>query len=136
MHLIATYLPVFILWAFRTSENVPSPFFEIKRYSTRHVIRIKFKIGTYCAFLLFILITELQTSKDHRSAQSANLLRLQLELLFDVCASVQRVESGGLILLSWRQLLLLLVLRSILALPKLRVLVCSYSQSWHCSSEG
>lgn len=34
MHLIATYLPVLIDCAFRTSENVPSPFFEIRRYST------------------------------------------------------------------------------------------------------
>jgi hypothetical protein len=35
MHLIATYFPVLMLWALSTSENVPSPFLEIKRYSTR-----------------------------------------------------------------------------------------------------
>ena len=34
MHLIATYFPVFIDCAFSTSEKVPSPFFEINRYST------------------------------------------------------------------------------------------------------
>jgi hypothetical protein len=33
MHLIATYLPVFIDWAFRTSLKVPSPFLLINRYS-------------------------------------------------------------------------------------------------------
>lgn len=34
MHLMATYLPVLIDYAFKTSENVPSPFLLIKRYST------------------------------------------------------------------------------------------------------
>jgi hypothetical protein len=33
MHLMATYLPVLMDWALRTSENVPSPFLLIKRYS-------------------------------------------------------------------------------------------------------
>ena len=35
MHFIATYFPVFMLWAFSTSEKVPSPFFDISRYSTQ-----------------------------------------------------------------------------------------------------
>ena len=33
MHLMATYLPVLILCALRTSEKVPSPFLEINLYS-------------------------------------------------------------------------------------------------------
>ena len=33
MHLIATYLPVLMLCAFKTSENVPSPFLLISLYS-------------------------------------------------------------------------------------------------------
>mmetsp|Transcript_41496 Transcript_41496/g.96543 ORF Transcript_41496/g.96543 Transcript_41496/m.96543 type:complete len:82 (-) Transcript_41496:2-247(-) len=32
MHLMATCFPDFIDWAFKTSEKVPSPFFEISRY--------------------------------------------------------------------------------------------------------
>merc|ERR1719321_963171 len=32
MHLIATYRPDLMLCALRTSEKVPSPFFEISRY--------------------------------------------------------------------------------------------------------
>ena len=41
MHLIATYFPVLIDWAFRTSENVPSPFFEINLYSKKYQNTIK-----------------------------------------------------------------------------------------------
>ena len=40
---MATYLPVFILWAFKTSEKVPSPFFEISLYSivkTKELVNI------------------------------------------------------------------------------------------------
>ena len=33
MHLMATYLPFLMHWAFRTSEKVPSPFLPISRYS-------------------------------------------------------------------------------------------------------
>lgn len=33
MHLMATYLPVLIDCALRTSEKVPSPFLLIRRYS-------------------------------------------------------------------------------------------------------
>lgn len=33
MHLMATNLPVFMDWAFKTSENVPSPFLLINLYS-------------------------------------------------------------------------------------------------------
>jgi hypothetical protein len=33
MHLIATYLFDFIDYAYRTSEKVPSPFFDINLYS-------------------------------------------------------------------------------------------------------
>ena len=33
MHLMATYLPFLMHCAFRTSENVPSPFFATRRYS-------------------------------------------------------------------------------------------------------
>lgn len=33
MHLMATYLPVLMLYAFNTSENVPSPFLLISLYS-------------------------------------------------------------------------------------------------------
>jgi hypothetical protein len=39
IHLIATCLPVFIDYALNTSENVPSPFLEIKRYSKKLQIR-------------------------------------------------------------------------------------------------
>ena len=35
IHFMATYLPVLILWAFSTSENVPSPFLEINLYSNK-----------------------------------------------------------------------------------------------------
>ena len=33
MHLMATYLPVLIDWAFKTSEKVPSPFLLMSLYS-------------------------------------------------------------------------------------------------------
>jgi hypothetical protein len=33
MHLMAVIFPFLTHWALRTSENVPSPFFAIKRYS-------------------------------------------------------------------------------------------------------
>ena len=42
MHLIATYLLVFMLYAFKTSENVPSPFFEINLYSIYEKLIFKF----------------------------------------------------------------------------------------------
>jgi hypothetical protein len=35
MHLMATCLPVLIDCALNTSENVPSPFFDIRRYSKK-----------------------------------------------------------------------------------------------------
>ena len=37
MHLMATYLPVLIDCALSTSENVPSPFLLIRRYSIQEV---------------------------------------------------------------------------------------------------
>ena len=33
IHLMATYLPFLMHWAFSTSENVPSPFLDTRRYS-------------------------------------------------------------------------------------------------------
>lgn len=128
MHLIATYLPVLMLYAFKTSENVPSPFFEIKRYSTRHVIQNELMIGTYCAFLLFILITELKTSKDQCSAQS--VIPLRLKLLFNVYACVQSVKTSGTIFERLRQLFWLMV-----TLLKVDVSESTRSQSRHCSSK-
>jgi len=35
MHLIATNLPVLMFWALITSENVPSPIFDISLYSSK-----------------------------------------------------------------------------------------------------
>ena len=32
---MATYLPVLMLWALRTSEKVPSPFLPMSRYSDK-----------------------------------------------------------------------------------------------------
>lgn len=40
MHLMATNLPVLMLWALRTSLKVPSPFLEIRRYSGWEVLCI------------------------------------------------------------------------------------------------
>ena len=41
MHLMATYLFVLVDWAFSTSENVPSPFLLISRYSTENVASLE-----------------------------------------------------------------------------------------------
>ena len=49
---MATYLPVFMLWAFNTSENVPSPFFDINLYSIGMNIK--------CGQILLISITIIQ----------------------------------------------------------------------------
>ena len=48
MHLIATYLFVLMLYACNTSENVPSPFFEINRYSKKQ------KIVIFVSLALFV----------------------------------------------------------------------------------
>ncbi len=62
MHLIATYFPVLIDWALSTSENVPSPFLLINRYSIQiRIVRLVFEynkmvvvvfmaLTTYCAY--------------------------------------------------------------------------------------
>jgi len=44
IHLMATYLPVLMLWAFNTSEKVPSPFLEIKRYSK---LKVRFILNNH-----------------------------------------------------------------------------------------
>ena len=38
MHFMATYLFVFVDWAFKTSEKVPSPFLLISLYSVKGVM--------------------------------------------------------------------------------------------------
>jgi hypothetical protein len=95
----------------------------------------KLIFDTYCAFLLFILITQLQTSKDHCFAKSANRLRLDHKLRFNVAAGVQRIETTGWLLLKMRQLFLLLVF-IFLAMLLLEDSVCSLAQSWHGSAES
>ena len=40
MHLMATYLPFLMHCAFRTSENVPSPFLPMSRYSGKAGVRL------------------------------------------------------------------------------------------------
>jgi len=40
MHLIATYLFVFVDWAFKTSEKVPSPFLLMSLYSVKEEINL------------------------------------------------------------------------------------------------
>ena len=90
---------------------------------------------TYCAFLLFILITQLQTSKDYCFAKSANRLRLDHKLRFNVAAGVQRIETTGWFLLKMRQLCLLLVFIFLVRLL-LEDSVCSLAQSWHGSAES
>ena len=53
MHFIATYLFFFIDYAFKTSENVPSPFLLINLYS------IKYLMYKYSAFRSYFLFTQL-----------------------------------------------------------------------------
>lgn len=44
MHLMATLRPFFVHCAFSTSENVPSPFFPITRYSTKMAMKWKLQM--------------------------------------------------------------------------------------------
>ena len=52
MHFIATYLPVLMLCAFSTSLKVPSPFFEMSRYSDYLLLYIVNYYQRFAAFQL------------------------------------------------------------------------------------
>ena len=61
MHLIATCLLFLIDWAYKTSENVPSPFLDIKRYSKwKENVSVKVLIKsaaiTYYAYFLYLIL--------------------------------------------------------------------------------
>jgi hypothetical protein len=61
MHFIATCTPVLIVWALKTSENVPSPNFFIKRYSikSKDYLTIHLNINNFAPIDLFYFIYNL-----------------------------------------------------------------------------
>jgi len=63
--------------------------------------------------------------KNHSFAKSARLFRLDLKFLFDVAASVKRIESAGLFLARTEQLFMLLVLMIVARLRWLGHLACN-----------
>ncbi len=81
MHLIATYLEVLIDYAFNTSEKVPSPIFEISRYSCMS--------GAYFAFLLNTLISQL----PNRPSVSSTLCNSISNFYDTTCRSLSSTSS-------------------------------------------
>ena len=75
MHFIATCLPVRVLWALNTSLKVPSPFFEMSRYSDYHLLCIilyhflfrmfNYKLKIACKYLMI--------SQSHNTKKSYSL---------------------------------------------------------------
>ena len=88
MHLIATYLLFLMDWAYKTSENVPSPFLDIKRYSIlkEKMFQLKFLINlaaiTYYAYFLYLIFIIKIWSKNKPFYYFTNLNFEKLKIPF------------------------------------------------------
>ena len=73
MHFIATYLLFFILYAYKTSENVPSPFLDINRYSI--LVKIKMIIIIHLSVRNIDLIRHNDSISTHMFSKNISLMQ-------------------------------------------------------------